>query len=204
MAMIEPPFPNAKIVGDDWVEMTDEEIQETKIRRQNMLQSALSYLKSGLTPLPAIRAKKRPSIPLWKQYQSTRPTERQIEEWFANADAVCLLTGQASGNLELIDFDFKAELFDEWCAKLPADLLNRLVIETSQSGGKHVIYRCVEPIGCNLVIVKNLIETRGDGGLFLCAPTEGYGMVQGMITALPIITADERAFLLRVARSMDE
>jgi len=170
----------------------------------NIVQTALQYYQSGMTPLPALRAEKRP-LQSWKQYQTTRPTQQQIESWFADADAVCLLTGKASGNLELIDFDFGAALFDAWCAKLPDDLLQRLVIETSQSGGKHVIYQCSSVIDGNQKLAQRailsdsadaiilgsksviprktsdgayraiitLIETRGEGGLFLCSPTPG-------------------------------
>ena len=49
-----------------------------------------------------------------------------------------------------------------------------------------------------------LIETRGEGGIFLCAPSTGYILMQGRFEDLPIITAVEREVLLRCARSFNE
>jgi hypothetical protein len=103
-----------------------------------VIEAARAYFAAGLCPLPAILAEKRPNLPGWKQYQTRRPTERQIEQWFCNSHAICVLTGVVSGNLEMIDFDFEAELFGRWAkfidAKMPG-LLGRLLVERSQSGG---------------------------------------------------------------------
>src|SRR5690606_31452321 len=95
-------------------------------------------------------------------------------------------------------------------------LLERLVVETSQSGGRHVVYRCATPPAGNRKLAQRtlaapsdetltlggkrfvprrqgdqfevtltLIETRGEGGLFLCAPTTGYVLEQGTFQSLP-------------------
>lgn len=48
-------------------------------------------------------------------------------------------------------------------------------------------------------LVLTMIETRGEGGLFLCAPSPGYQLMQGDFTALPVLTTDERDVLLRCA-----
>lgn len=53
-------------------------------------------------------------------------------------------------------------------------------------------------------IVLTLIETRGEGGLFLCAPTPGYELVQGDLTELPVLSAAERESLLEAAWSLNE
>jgi sialate O-acetylesterase len=37
-----------------------------------------------------------------------------------------------------------------------------------------------------------LIETRGEGGLFLCAPTAGYGLIQGDLRTPPVLTEASR------------
>ena len=54
------------------------------------------------------------------------------------------------------------------------------------------------------MVVLTLIETRGTGGLFLCAPTPGYVLIQGTFEQIPTITAAERTHLLQVARSLTE
>ncbi len=112
------------------------------------------YRNAGLCVLPAIRADKRPATP-WKQYQHTLPTDAQIRQWFRNPqDAVCVVAGGVSGNVELIDFDLRGELFEVWAERIPEELLSRLVIESSQSGGKHVIYRCEAQVNGNMKLAQ--------------------------------------------------
>jgi len=184
------------------------EIQMTS----GLKESAQAYMAAGLCALPAKRREKRPTIP-WKQYQGRLPTEAEINAWFNNRpDAICILTGKISGNLEMIDFDNRGELFDAWSKRIPASLLKRLVIEETQSGGWHVVYRCETEICGNLklaqradgVKVITLIETRGQGGLFLCAPTMGYELMQGDLADPPVLTEDQRDILLQAAWDMNE
>ena len=138
----------------------------------------MEYRDAGLCVLPAIGRDKRPSI-AWKKYQSELPTEQEIAAWFGGqSDSICIVTGKISGNLELLDFDGGGELFESWFDSIPEDLRDSLVVESSQSGGKHVIYRCEQPVDGNLKLAQatrdgkhiTLIETRGEGGLFLCSP----------------------------------
>jgi hypothetical protein len=173
----------------------------------------LTYHAAGLCALPAIRAEKRPAIGKWKAYQTRRPSEAELSAWTANnPDAVCILCGQASGNVEVIDFDGGGELFGAWSEAVPADLLSRLVISRTPSGGYHVLYRCEATVCGNLKIaqretddgVVTLIETRGEGGLVLCSPSSGYEIVQGDLCDLPVITEDEREALLSAAWSLNE
>jgi len=53
-------------------------------------------------------------------------------------------------------------------------------------------------------VVITLIETRGEGGLFLCAPSPGYTTVQGDLASLPVLTSAEREVLLEAAYSLNE
>ena len=177
-----------------------------------MIEIATNYLTCGLCVLPAVRAEKRPALSGWKAFQSRLPNHQQIEHWFSgDADALCIVAGSISGNLEVIDFDCEADQFDDWAALIPQQLLSRLVIEHTQSGGRHVVYRVEEPICGNMKLsqaerdgkVVTLIETRGEGGLFLCAPTSGYSLQQGSLTELPVLSADERESLLEAAWSLN-
>jgi hypothetical protein len=203
-----------------------------------LIETARAYLGAGLCPLPAILAEKRPDLPGWKQYQKRLPTEHQLERWFTDSQPICVLTGMVSGNLEMIDFDFGGELFDAWVELVEADapgLLDRLLIERSQSGGRHVVYRCVAALPGNLKLAQRvfpapddqevticgkryrprrvgdhyqvtctLIETRGEGGLFLCHPTPGYALERGTFECLPILTEAERKMLIEAAWALNE
>ncbi|MCC5828946.1 MAG: AAA family ATPase [Phycisphaeraceae bacterium] len=184
----------------------------------SILEVALAYLSAGLCALPAIRAEKRPAVGPWKQYQQRLPTPAECSAWMATPrkcpDALCILCGAASNNVEMLDFDGGGELFSAWWDCIPADLRDRLVVERTPSGGWHVIYRCIVAVCGNMKLaqrhsgggekVVTLIETRGEGGLFLCAPTAGYEITQGDLIALPVLTEAERDVLLQAAWDMNE
>mgnify|MGYP005855281457 CR=1 FL=1 len=204
-----------------------------------MLAAAYRYLHAGLCVLPALRVEKRPAVPGWKQFQNALPSESQLAAWFQDAEAICLVCGTVSGNLELLDFDLGGEAFESWREQVRqagAGLLDRLVVERSQSGGRHVAYRCRSPVCGNLKLAQRVapadgpdevtisgkrykprqdangrwqvvltaIETRGEGGLFLCSPTPDYTLVQGDFDSLPVLTEAERELLLEAAYSLNQ
>ena len=177
------------------------------------IETALGYLKAGLSCLPAVRAKKHPATGSWKKWAKALPTQIEVECWFANAhDAICIVAGAVSGNLECLDFDNHGELFEAWKARVDPETYSRLVVERTPSGGCHVLYRSGKPVDGNLKLARGerdgktltLIETRGEGGLFLCAPSEGYELLQGDFAHIPLIKASAREGLLNAARALDE
>lgn len=203
---------------------------------------ARACVGAGLSALPAVRRGevKQATLGRWKTYQLRLPTDHELESWFGgNAAAMCLVCGAVSGNLEMIDFDHAGEAFEPWLKAVRTsipEVLERLVIESTPSGGKHVMYRCETPVSGSTKlaqrridvdgpdhvvicgkrhvprqdsagvwhVIVTLIETRGEGGLFLCAPSDGYVIVQGDLCAPPVITADERDLLLGCAWALDE
>ncbi len=204
-----------------------------------LLEAALEYRAAGLSVLPAKLADKRPALLNWKSYQSALPSEDQVRTWFQAANALCVVTGAVSGNLEMLDFDQAGELFDAWCERVheaDPELLDRLVIESSPSGGRHVVYRCADAVDGNMKLAQRkhqvesdafvelcgkrytprketdgrfsvlltLIETRGEGGIFLCAPSTGYVLQHGSFARLAMVTSEEREILLEAARSINE
>jgi hypothetical protein len=178
------------------------------------VECAVAYGQAGLSVLAASREGKRPLARGWKNNMTHRNTEQQTRaEWKRyQPDALCVVCGKVSGNLEVIDFDNHGELFDKWKAAVPQQLYDRLVVEQSQSGGFHVAYRCKEEVkkGDKLAYGERngrrttLIETRAEGNVILCAPSDGYVLKQGDWRRLPLITSDERGVLLSAAKAMDE
>jgi len=197
-----------------------------------ILEAALACRVAGLSVLPAHLAEKRPALSGWKPFQEHLPGKEQVCAWFKEAEAICIVTGKVSGNLEMMDFDNGGELFDRWAGAVKEQspgLIDRLVIESSQSGGRHVAYRCRDAVCGNLKlaqrrletpggkqyvhrkdadgnqhVIQTLIETRGEGGLFLCAPSPGYKLLQGDFTHLPVLTPGERDVLLSAAWALNE
>jgi len=181
-----------------------------------MIDAAHRYISAGLVALPANRARKFPTVGKWGKYRKRLPTEAELSAWFANnPDAVCILCGQASDGTEILDFDVGGELFDAWRTKVQKaspGLFERLVIQSTQSDGRHAAYRCVIAVCGSTKLAQGirddklttLIETRGEGGLFLCAPTQGYRLIQGDLCELPVLSEDERATLWQCARDLNE
>ena len=175
---------------------------------------AVEYGKDGLSALPASKQKKCPLVSQWKEYQTHQNSEAQIRALWQRfePDAICVVCGRISGNLEVIDFDNGGELYEAWKREIPQELFSKLVIERSQSGGYHVAYRCdaVTDRGIKLACgnrdrhIQTLIETRGEGNVILCAPSKGYSLLQGNWRTLPIITGEEREDLLAAAVKLNE
>lgn len=197
---------------------------------------ALRYLAAGLSVLPIPPGTKFPNIP-WKPYQRHRPTLHDVAKWFpAGAPrGICIITGEISGavlpdgticGLEILDIDDVeiATGFLEAARWHGLDtLLERLPREMSPRGGLHLGWRCntwegnqvlAERLSIETGHPKTLIETRGEGGLCVVAPTppsihpeypdRGYTLFTGDWTHIPIISASERQALFEFSRSYNE
>ena len=155
--------------------------------------------------MPAIAREKRPAVQ-WKKYQDQLPKITEVSRWFAGkVDALCVVTGKVSGNLELLDFDHGGDLFERWFAAIDGDLRARLVIETSQSGGRHVTYRCTDPVDGNLKLAHGtrdsklvtLIETRGEGRANAYFKWEFPVSLRGRMDSIPPFGVASRCFPCR-------
>ena len=63
-------------------------------------------------------------------------------------------------------------------------------------------FKAVERNG-KYYIAPCYIETKGEGGYFLCYPSNGYNLQQGKFSQLPTITAGERNILISAAKSLN-
>lgn len=202
----------------------------------------LACLAAGISVIP-IRptGDKEPCIK-WRNgdrdFASVRALPYDVDQWIRSFPDcwMAIACGSGSNYLEVIDFDVPgkhlllpgmhgvAPAYEPWRQLVfsdAPDLLDRLVIEQSVSGGIHCIYRCEQEIGRNQKLasrpatpdelqinpeekIKGLIETRGQGGYFVCAPSLGYTLLQGSYSAVPVITAEERELMLVCARSLSE
>lgn len=170
--------------------------------------SASAYAHAGLSVIPTA-ADKRPACP-WKPFTERIMSNREIEANFARAGGLGIVCGKVSGNLELLDFDDAGSRFAPWLEKVPPYIRNRLVIEKSPSGGKHVFYRLTDStvLGNRKLAMKAdghvLIETRGEGGYVKCAPSTNYTLEQGDLLHIPTISSLEENVLIDIAKSFNE
>lgn len=183
---------------------------------------ALMFLEVGVNPLPTTIKQKYPKIQSWKEYQTSLIDVKDIDRCFtSDIDGIGVITGKISGNLEVIDFDNKfgdiVEIFDEY-RSIPEieSIIQRCVLERTQSGGFHIIYRA-DTIGGNQKLAERkklnekgkevwetIIETRGEGGFCVVFPSPKYEKLWGSWNNLPVLDEDERNLLLEFAKSFGE
>ena len=166
-------------------------------------------------------ADKRPARP-WKAYQSRRISCDQTDTVFGD-DSLGVVCGAVSGNLEVLDFDKEGlvKQFIELARVVEGGLDVRrrgLPVISTPSGGAHVYYRSVVPVGGSqklAVSVKPfvdrtgkskicMIETRGEGGYVVAPPTPGYTVILGTLGNIPVLSKQEVEILHSVARSFDQ
>ncbi|MFA6497881.1 MAG: bifunctional DNA primase/polymerase, partial [Desulfurivibrionaceae bacterium] len=173
-----------------------------------MIKAAHTLLNAGFSIIPT-GADKRAAISSWKPFQSRLMTSDEAEEHFTNGARLAIIGGKVSGNLECLDFDDPTiyEPFHELLQMRCPGLLRKLTVRRqTPSGGYHVIYRCSSPVAGSLKLAMNpgvdeegnykedtRIETRGEGGYFLSAPSEGYKVLSGSMIDCPTLTAEEVA-----------
>lgn len=186
---------------------------------------------------PAEDGTKRPAAN-WKQFQDQRPDEPQLHAWFNRGrDGIGFICGRISGGLEMLEFEGRAvaegmlTAYEEaaWAVGL-GDLLERIAqgyMEATPSGGIHLLYRCPTPLTNTKLArrpattseladkpddpVKVLIETRGEGGYVIVAPSDGavhpdggaWTQIHGGVATIQTITDAERDALFDLARSFD-
>ncbi len=180
--------------------------------------TATAYLESGLSVIPVFPAdhpdpeKRKKPTAAWKKFQTQRATAEEVNNLFNNGANIAVIGGAVSGNVEIIDFD-EPKIFPDFMDSLRGHdmvLADKLLQSKTPSGGYHLIYRCAAEVPGNQKLAmspdgkKVHIETRGQGGYALVAPSAGYSILQGDIENMPVISQDERNLLAWVASTFDE
>ncbi|MBA2724980.1 MAG: bifunctional DNA primase/polymerase, partial [Actinobacteria bacterium] len=194
------------------------------------LDVALLAAREGLSVVPPKEDGSKAPVESWKKYQTTRADETQIRDWYRNGRrGVGLVCGAVSGGLEMFEFEagaIRAGLQDRFIELAEGtglgDVLAKIrsgYVEQTPSDGIHVFWRCTEVEG-NLKLARRvnddgeievLIETRGEGGFAIIAPSSGsvhetgkpYVVVRGSLRTIPDLTPDERRDIINLARSLD-
>ena len=199
----------------------------------NLLDAAHAWSQAGCAVVPvAPDGSKRPAV-AWKAYQQTRPTDTQLDTWFAGDtfDGLGIICGAVSGHLEMLELEGRAVTDGTLVAYADAltahgldGVWNRLgggYVEASPSGGLHYYYRLADaPARRNLKLASRpadgggldvLIETRGEGGYVVAAPSAGrthptgnaWTALSGSPATIAVLTAEERDALHAVATLLD-
>lgn len=194
-------------------QQTDHSRQLAGTTKTSFYHEAMAAHAAGLSPIPT--KEKVPTIP-WGEFQQHPMTEAEIKRHFGGAvSGLGIACGEASGNLEVLDFDLGGAAAQPYAENLEGEkpgLLDRLPKEQTPSGGFHIFLRAPGPVSGNRVLAqrlvdgkpKALIETRGQGGQVQCAPTPGYAWLDGGFDSIPALTKDEYEAVIRAARACNE
>lgn len=176
-----------------------------------MIQAFQTYQRSGLACLPT-KPDKSPDVKgTWKG---------GVTSGYDTAHGIGIICGELSGGLECLDFD---NHFGDAKENLSAFLTGEvkaiyekydLPIESTLTGGFHLLYRCRKIEGNqklasrpkqqgNRWVPDAIIETRGEGGYFVAAPTEGYKVIRNSLNDIREITPEERDLLIETAKSFN-
>lgn len=192
-----------------------------------MLEVAKSAHDAGLCVLPPKQDGSKRPFRKWEDYANQSSTIEEVEQWYGNSSrtGIGIVLGLASENMECFEFDdveaYRAFLDAADAAGL-TDLVDRVesgYLESSPNG-IHWLYRCAEVSGNTKLAQKKddagnlkvLIETRGQGGYAIIAPSHGdvhpsgqpYRLQRGGFKSIVTITPEERQALWNLARSMDQ
>jgi putative DNA primase/helicase len=196
-----------------------------------LIEAALAWHDAGFCVLPAsTTGNKAVGLSSWHRYQTDRPSREQVAVWAVQADGIGLLMGQVSGNAEMLEIEGKAQElvtpFLNAVAGVDAGLLLAKLMtycEVTPSGGYHWIYRVEgDPVAGNTKLASRpaetangrdtLLETRGQGGWVVVAPSGGRTHPTGRnwtsfdnarFGVVGTLTAAERETVHAIARSFD-
>jgi hypothetical protein len=104
---------------------------------KTILEYALTYHRRGWCIIPIGFDKKPPKGFKWTKYQTVRPTEADLREWFAKYKSLAVVCGAVSGGLTVLDFD-SMEVYERLVSIHP-ELAELSTVKTSR--GRHVYLR---------------------------------------------------------------
>ncbi|MGM9380308.1 phage/plasmid primase, P4 family [Streptomyces antibioticus] len=205
------------------------------------LTTALAWHRAGASVVRAAANGTKAPLGAWKPYMQQAATAEQLRAWFTDGHpGIGLVLGEVSGHLEMLEFEGRAVAegvareFNEIAeASGLGDLWTAVkagYCERTPSGGYHVLYTVLGgPVLPNTKLarrpatqteleskpgdkVKPLIETRGEGGFVVVAPSHGpvhdtgrpWELLAGGPATVLEISAAERDALFAVARMLDQ
>lgn len=207
--------------------------QQTHTAAANsVLRAALEFRNAGISVIPIRADGSKASAVAWKEYQSRLATKEELLSWFVDAQGLAVITGSISGNLEMLELEgravesglfndarelaYNSGLEDVW------DILARTYHERTPSGGIHWLYKISDaPVPKNTKLARRpgandtvdvLIETRGEGGYVIVAPSHGathaserawVNMNDTTVASIATITFEQREALHDVFKALD-
>lgn len=201
------------------------------------LAAALRWRAAGCSIIRTAVDGSKASAGSWQQWQHEIADELTLRRWFGDGyPGIGVVCGAVSGNLEMLELEGRAlvdgtarQFWDCLNAAGLGSVKDRIIAgysESSPSGGLHLMFRVDgTPVTGNTKLAQRpdhdvtsatkqhpLIETRGEGGMVVVAPSHGpvhpsgrpWVLLHGEPATLAVISADEYRALHRVAATLDE
>ena len=155
-----------------------------------ILEAAREAFNAGLCPIRARVDGTKAPLGEWKRYQTDRPELLEVDSWFANWPNLGLVCGQVSQRLECLEFEGSFLLrigLNQVLERMRAAGLYEVFSnwvdgysEVTPGGGLHILVQLEGqgPLPGNTKIAMSTanetwIETRGEGGFVVVAPSNG-------------------------------
>lgn len=197
------------------------------VPKEDLRAAALAAHAEGLCVIPAKADGTKAPIGRWKQWQFERPSENMLLTWFGPHTGMGIVCGKVSGRLECLEIEGAfadrygevrerlgmAGLLEEW------DRWIEGYAERTPSGGIHVLVRIEGegPLPGNTKIALGpesecWIETRGEGGFVIVAPSGGethpsgkpWQLRSGGFDSIAVTTIDLWDAIVNLLSSFDE
>ena len=104
---------------------------------------------------------KRPAVD-WKQFQTSLPTEEDLQTWFAEERNIGIVTGKIS-SITVVDCDTREDAI-WWYREFPETVM-------AKTGRGVHFYYSYAPIGNKAGVLGRKIDIRGDGGYVVAPPS---------------------------------
>jgi hypothetical protein len=140
---------------------------------------ARKLAREGLVIIPLLAGDKKPAV-RWKRFQTERPTDAELVEWFSEKNYVpAIVTGELSG-ITVIDCDNR-EAAEAWAAGSSSS-----TIRQTTKRGMHFVYRWAGER--NTVRVDGMpgVDRRGEGG-YVAAYPESVHWTRERLEAAPTL-----------------
>jgi hypothetical protein len=201
---------------------------------------ALAWHRAGFVAVPVKSdGSKAPGLANWLEYQTRLPNQTELRNWWTvPRQGFGLIMGAVSGNAEMLEFEGRAvdripEVLLRARERNIYDTFVKLWTgyrELTPGGGIHLVFRVSDgpslpntkiaqrPATAEELLVKPqqkvypLIETRGEGGFTVTAPSNGtthpnggqWTLQAGTAGVVPTLTCAERDNLYDLLRTFDE
>jgi len=159
------------------------------------------YKSLGLTVIPIHYGEKTPAVPSWKKFQSRRPSDTELAQWFSgpfvNIGIVC---GSISDNLVVVDFDDRQAYRRFFSPSIEKDTIT---VQTSK--GLHVYLRSLAQVS-SFKILKLKIDVKAEGSYVIAPPSlhpsgKVYEFTNSDVTSVMVVE-DAAASIRKRAREL--